>query len=137
MVGPIAPERNPPINPQYYIPSRFVISDLVRGVNTLITTSEEHNYVIGQEVRVLIPIAYGCREISGQTGFVIDIPSDTQVLVNINSVDANAFIASPSYTRNVPQILAIGDTNSGPITPFGTGTLKTTISGSFINVSPL
>lgn len=137
MVGPIAPERNPPINPQYYIPSRFVISDLVIGLNTLITTSEDHNYVLGQEIRVLIPPAYGCREISGKTGFVIKIPSDNQVLVNINSLGSNLFITSPSYTKNVPQILAIGDVNTGYINGNGPNHITNYIPGSFINISPL
>jgi len=132
----IAPERNPPINPQYYAPSRFVISDITLGATTTITTSIDHNYVIGQLIRLLIPVAYGSVQISGQQGYVIEIPAADEVVVNINSLQANDFIESPSYAPNPPQIIAIGDGNQGYINPNGRFTATTTTPGAFINISP-
>lgn len=137
MVGPIAPERNPPINPEYYAPRRFEIANLLTGINTTITTEEDHDYVIGQLVRVLIPTGYGSTQISGQSGYVISIPAEDQVVVTINSQECNAFIASPLYTRTPPQIMAIGDVNTGYISSTGRIIPSVTIPGSFINISPL
>tara|TARA_R110000868_G_scaffold121883_4_gene323345 strand:- start:382 stop:819 length:438 start_codon:yes stop_codon:yes gene_type:complete len=137
-VGPIAPERNPPINPQYYEPSRFVIEDLSLGITTTVKTTVDHNYVVGQLVRLLIPSSYGSVQLNEQTGYVIQIPSSNEVVTNIYSVGANAFISSgPSWATTKPQILGLGDVNTGYISSTGPLTTTTTIPGAFINISPL
>jgi hypothetical protein len=136
IVGPIAPENNPPIEPQYYEPSRFVITGITLGVNTTITTGVNHNYVVGQQIRLLVPRFYGSYQLSGQTGYVISIPAANQVVVNINSVNVNTYIASPSYISTPPQIMAIGDIISGAINTQGQTNQMTYIPGSFINISP-
>jgi hypothetical protein len=132
--GPIPPETNVIVEPQYYQPSRFVISDVSLGITTLVTTSVPHNYVVGQQVRLLIPFTYGCYQLNGTEGFISSIPSDDQVVVTINSVGANNFIANPVYGPTPPQIIALGDVNTGDIGNSGRVT-NTFIPGSFINVS--
>lgn len=133
--GPIAPESNPPINPQYYKPSVFDINAITLGNATTVTTSVNHNYVIGQEIRLLIPPSYGSFQLNGQTGYVINIPSSNQVVVTINSNNSNAFVIGPTTTP--AQIVAIGDVNSGNINSTGNIQNITNIPGSFINISPV
>lgn len=99
---------NPAITPQYYNPSRFVISAITTGTTTTITTSTAHNYVIGQLVRLLIPYAYGTTQLNERQGYVLSIPSTTQVLLDIDSRFSTAFIASP-YTATIT-----GATNASP-----------------------
>lgn len=201
---------NFPINADFYQPSRFVISNISLGVSTTVTTSVAHNYVIGQEVRLLIPFLYGSQQLNQLKGYVLSVPSTTQVVVDIDSSLANSFVANPltsiitnatkanpcvltstnpfrvgnsvvisgvggmtqlngntyqltscttssmtlninssmfsAYTsgglatlvttdKRIPQIIAIGDINSGSLnsTPNSTGTY---IPGSFIDISP-
>jgi len=133
-IGPIAPYRNPPIEPQYYAPSREVITAIVLGINTTITTLTNHEYVIGQEVRLLLPYGSGSRQLDEQTGLVIGIPALNQVVININSTLADPFLTTPY--RNLPQIIPIGDVNTGAINPFGRSFTYKHIPGSFINISP-
>lgn len=133
--GPIAPESNPPINPQYYQPSVFSISAITLGQTTTVTTSVDHNYVIGQAVKLLIPPSYGSFQLNGQTGNVIAIPAANQVTVTINSTKSNAFAIGPTTTP--AQIIAIGDVNSGPINAQGRMNNGTFIPGSFIDISPV
>ena len=138
--GPIAPENNPPIDPQFYQPSRFQISDVTRGVTTVVTTSIDHNYVIGQLVKILIPSTYGIVQLNNQYGYVIAIPASDEVTVDINTSSSalyNNFIASPTFGPTPPSILAIGDINSGIISSTGLNNPTTNIPGSFINISPL
>lgn len=135
--GPIAPENNPPINPQYYQPSVFTISGLSYGPTTLVTTSVNHNYVIGQNIRLLIPKPYGAYQLNEQQGLVISIPAANQVVVTINSMNTDAFVSSLSYSFTLPQIIAIGDINSGNISSTGRRVPTTAIPGSFINISPV
>lgn len=134
--GPTPAYNNPPIKPQYYEPSRFVISDLTYGETTTVTTSEDHNYVVGQLIRLLIPFQYGAQQLTNKQGKVISIPSSTQVIVDISSLDTDSFISNPSLAYSEPQIIAIGDYNSGAINSSGRVSNITYIEGSFINISP-
>ena len=134
--GPTPPENNPPINPQYYQPSVFSISALTLGPTTLITTSIDNNYVVGQLVRLIIPNKYGTFQLNESQGYVLSIPQADQVIVGIDSSNANTFIPSPSGITTKPQIMAIGDINTGQTNTGRTGNI-TYIPGSFINISPL
>lgn len=137
---PIPAYSNPPIEPQFYQPSRFVISGITLGQTTTITTTEDMNYVIGQLIRLIIPPSFGCRQLNEQTGYVISIPSPNQVVVNIYSAGGDAFTSSSATTQ--PQILAIGDINTGYVSSTGrsistiNGNTQIEIPGSFINISP-
>lgn len=134
--GPIAPENNPPIEPQFYAPSRFVIIGLNLSIFTTVSTQTSHNYVIGQQVRLHVPVFYGTFEINGQEGIVVSIPASNQVMLNINSVGYTPFIPSPAYGPTLPQIIPIGDINSGAINSQGRQNNILTVPGAFINVSP-
>lgn len=134
ITGPIPPFNNPAIQPQFYEPSRFQISNIVLGDTTLVTTTENVDYVIGQQVRILIPPQFGCRELNNKTGIVISIPSQNQIEIDIFSLGMSQFINSNAATQ--PQVLAIGDINSGYISTTGRVVSNPAIPGSFINVSP-
>lgn len=133
--GPIPPYTNPPIEPQYYQPSRFVISNVTLGQTTIVTTIEDMNYVLGQVVRLVIPPTFGCRQLNEDQGVVISLPALNEVELNIDSSrNVDAYIASSATTP--AQILAIGDINSGQINSNGIFKTITYIPGSFINISP-
>lgn len=133
--GPIPPYTNPPIEPQFYMPSRFEITNISLGSTTIITTSTNHNYVIGQLVRLLVPSGYGCNALNNQLGYVISIPSPSEVEVNINSLNITPFINANLNT--VPQIVAVGDINTGQINSSGLLIQNIFIPGSFQDISPL
>jgi hypothetical protein len=131
--GPTPPYANVPIAPQNYQPSRFVISAVNLGPTTTVTTMVNHNYVVSQEIRLLIPNGYGCTQLNEQTGFVTQIPAANQVVITINSAqNVNQFINADLAQQ--PQILAIGDISSGQINANGPQ-MTTYVPGSFINVS--
>lgn len=139
--GPIAPYSNVPIHPEYYKPSRFQISNIVIGLTTLITVNPEIypfatvnlNYVLGQEVRVLIPNGYGCRQLNEKTGLVISLPTLNQVEISIDSHLFDSFINAS--LKQAPQIMAIGDVNTGHIN-LNNKCMKPWIPGSFRDISP-
>ncbi len=142
---PIPAYQNLPIEPQFYQPSQFVITGLVLGQTTIVTMANgtnnvTPNYVIGQQVRLIIPPKYGSRSLSGRTGYVLSIPTTNSVEVSINSLDADPFIPSPTFiafqSQTPPQIVAIGDINSGIVNGAGNMSTSTLIPGSFQNISP-
>jgi hypothetical protein len=130
ITGPVPPYSNVNIAPQNFQPSQFFISAIGLGSTTTVTTTVNNNYVIGQEVRLLIPPSFGCRQLDGQTGFVLSLPAQNQVQININSsVNVDPFIASSATTQ--PQIVAIGNINTGNNDLVS----SVTIPGAFINIS--
>lgn len=131
---PIPAYSNVPIEPQFYQPRSFFISTITLGSTTTVTTTAPMDYVIGQLVRLIIPPSFGCRQLNNQTGYVISIPSTTQVVLDIYSAGGDQFTSSTATTR--PQILAIGDINSGTTNTSGRINNITYIPGSFINISP-
>lgn len=133
ITGPIPPYSNPPIQPQNFNPSQFFISNISLGIQTTVTTTVNHNYVIGQLIRIIIPLFSGCREINEQTGYVLSIPSPNQVVLDIDSSNATPFATTTQPQQ--PQILAIGDANNGIVSSTGRSLPSTTIPGAFINVS--
>lgn len=133
---PVPLYQNVPINPQYYKPRKFFISDITLGVQTLIETTVDMNYAIGQQIRLIIPSEFGCRQLNETFGYVVDIPSSNSVLVDIDSSqNVDPFVSSSATTR--PQILAIGDINMGATNTQGAINQISYIPGSFINISPV
>ena len=132
--GPTPAYNNPPIEPQFYQPSRFQISNISIGVQTTVTTTVNQNYVIGQLVRLIIPNGYGCTQLTNRTAYVIAIPAANQVTLDLNSKTASAFINAGRATP--PQIVAVGDVNTGAINIEPNPEILN-IPGSFINISPL
>lgn len=132
--GPKPIYQNLPIEAQYYQPSRFVISAITLGSTTLVTTTLDVNYLIGQQVRFVIPPSFGTRQLNEKQGLVIDIPMPNQIVVNIDSSKYDTFISSSATTQ--AQIMAIGDVNTGQINANGPFHTQTNIPASFINISP-
>lgn len=135
ITGPIAPYSNPPIESQFYKPRVFTISGVTLGITTVVTTTEDMDYEIGQLVRLIIPKYFGCNQLNQRTGIVIDIPANNQVELTINSSqNVDPYYAS-SYTTPA-QIVAVGDYNSGQTATSGRTNIPTNIPGSFQNISP-
>jgi hypothetical protein len=134
IVGPVPPYSNVNINAQFYEPSAFFISAIALGITTTVTTTVNHNYLVGQEVRLIIPPTFGSRQLNERSGFVLSIPAANQVVLSINSsMNVDAFQTSSAKTQ--PQILAIGDVNLGVTNVNGRSSTGTFIPGSFINIS--
>lgn len=132
---PIPPYSNVPINAEYYAPSQYFISGVTLGIYTTVTTTENVNYTIGQLVRLIIPPTFGCRQLNESQGYVLSIPNPNQVVLSINSsVNVDAFKTSSSTTQ--PQILPVGDVNTGVTNASGRSNTGTAVPGSFVNVSP-
>jgi hypothetical protein len=136
--GPTPPFNNPPIQPYFFKPSQFIISNIVLGQTTTVTTVLPNNYVVGQQIRLLIPSGYGCTQLDEVKGFISSILSTTDFVTTIDSSqNVNAFISSPPNVINYPQVIAIGDINFGISNPNGTVLSTVTIPGAFVNTSPV
>ena len=136
IIGPIAPESNPPINPQYYLPRSYNIAQIQLGQTTLVTTTVNHDYVVGQLVRLLIPFMYKANQLNEQTAYVANIPNPNQLTLALYSLNSDLFVPNPTSGTTQPQVVAVGDLNTGSINSTGRTNLGTYIPGSFIDISP-
>lgn len=132
---PVPAYQNVSIHPEFFRPKRFFISAITLGILTTITTTVDHDYVIGQLVRILIPYKFGTIQLNERTAYVVAIPSSNQVTLDISSIGMDPFVDPGTTTK--AQILAIGDINSGQINTNGRILQLTFIPGSFQNISPL
>ncbi|MES2875426.1 MAG: hypothetical protein V4708_17010 [Bacteroidota bacterium] len=86
-------------------------------------------------MKVLLNANNGCRGLNNREFLVISVPSATQVILDVNSLLETPFALTASNTE--PQIVPVGDYNSGAINSQGRVNNGTYIQGSFINISPL
>jgi len=100
---PVPPYANVPIHPEFYSPLRFNISNITRGVTTVVATDQDHDYVIGQEIRLIIPAIFGSYQLNEVRAYVIDIPSSTSVTLDFDSRFVDTFIPTP-YTATITNI---------------------------------
>lgn len=137
MTGPVPPFTNPPIEPQNFQPSNFTIQSIaMSGLQASVTTTDDNNYVVGQQVRFHIPLGYGMAQLNDQSAFVSQVNSTTNFLANI---DIRFFdpLVTPGFPLNqqTPQVSAIGDQNFGTLNPNGFVNNTLTIPGAFQNIS--
>ncbi len=131
---PIPAYQNLPIEPQNYEPRRFVIDDITLGKTTFVTTATAMDYVVGQQVRLIIPPSFGCRQLNGQTAFVISVIDEFEIELDLYSAGGDPYTASSATTQ--AQIIGIGNINQGAINSSGRTNTSTSIPASFINISP-
>lgn len=158
--------------PYLYAPGVSIITAITTGSTTTIDTTDAHNFVVGQEVAIrmpqisgVTPTAWGDSRYnslpnsitpgSPQYAYVIAVTDYNTVVLNINSTGYTAYNSNIPVANvsglTYPQILAVGDVNTGgvpissgsvlyppPFTrPIGTTTVNTingpAIQGAFFN----
>lgn len=135
---------NVPIAPQFYLPSYFQISNIQFGPQTQITILPNFgrtlNFVVGQEVLLQIPNAYGTYQLNGKIAVVTEIIDTLNFKIDITtSPDLfNAFIPTPTNARQIPQVVPQGTLRNGNIIPNPADIPLTDLAvpGSFTNTQP-
>lgn len=120
--------------PDLYNPFACTIDGITIGSPTVFTTTVAHAFVVGQQVRILIPTGWGTTQIDNTTGFVTAVTATT-VTVDIDSTGATAFAYPSSATAALgityPQIIPVGDANTGYTAAGSVPPSPITIPGAF------
>jgi hypothetical protein len=115
--------------PMLYEPGVAFISAITTGTTTTVTTTDPHDFVVGQEIGFRIPAAYGTTQLNELPNntipgspvyyYVTAINSNTQFVCNANSTGFTAFATNQTVAQMVgqslPQVVAVGDVNSGGV----------------------
>lgn len=100
------------IGPSDFVPKRRLIVDVSRAVNAVVTTSEDHGYETGLDVRLIIPLAYGMELQFVST--LIEVTSSTQFITTVDTRSQEPFITPtfpPSFT-NAQVVPISGETDN-------------------------
>jgi hypothetical protein len=152
--------------PYLYFPGTSFISAITTGTTTTIDTTDAHNFVVGQEVALRIPAPYGTIQLNSLPntvipgspiyGYVIAVTDYNTVVLNIDSTGYTAFNSNQTFASvaaglQFPQIVAVGDVNTGGVqissgsalypppyySPIGTTRVNTingpAIQGAYVN----
>lgn len=128
--------------PWLYLPGDNYISAIsLSGANVVVTTTSNHNFVVGQEIAFRMPSAWGItgglnslpnNSVPGSPMYfyVTSLQSNTQftcsalsstVVGTFSTAGANVAVTSIRGLQ-LPQVLAVGDVNTGG-TPYSGGVL--------------
>lgn len=91
------------------------IASITNAMPMVLTTDDDHGYVSGMVVTFLIPTQFGMWELSGKTGQVLSLTSDT-LTIDIDSTNFSLF----SYPSPLPSAYtnpSVIPNNSGPYIP--------------------
>ena len=122
--------------PNLYLPGVNFISAISTGTTTSITTTTNHNYVVGQEIAFRIPSVWGTTQLNSLPNnlipgspiyaYVTAVSSNTVFVCNFNSTGFTAFNSNQPATGTsglqYPQVVSVGDVNSGGF-PYSGGSL--------------
>jgi len=115
--------------PFLYLPGLNFIEAISTGSTTTVTTTTNHNFVVGQEIAFRIPAAWGTTQLNSLPNnsipgspvyyYVTSVSSNTQFVCSANSSAATAFNTNQTVASvpglSFPQVLAVGDINSGGV----------------------
>lgn len=105
------------LQPPYYYPRNAVITDITAANPMVVTTSTNHGYTVGQQVRIRVPAALGMVQANNLQGVITAVTATT---FTIGSIDSSAFTAFAwPATTSVPFTPAT-------VTPIGSGPTPTT-----------
>jgi len=114
-----------PFNPRYYPPNRYITS-ISRAASAVITLSVQHNFTVGQEVRIICPSAFGMTQINNLLGVITAVGTAAQntITVNIDSSGFNAFAFPTSAVAaagvTFAQVVPVGEAAINSIAqPYG------------------
>ena len=105
-------------NPIYY-PRRRYITKITQAASAVVTLSVTHGYKVGQEVRFIVPAAYGMVQMDGLQGTITAINTTT---TSGNTVTVN--IDSSAFTAFAWPLTAVNPFTPAEMVPMGEDTAQ-------------
>jgi hypothetical protein len=114
-----------PFDPYYYPRRRFIVA-ITQATSALVTTSVDHGYTVGQEVRFNVDPLNGMTQINGLMGTILTVPSTSTFTVNIDSSAFTAF--------TFPVTANPGAYTPAQVVPFGEDTAAALVAVPAVNI---
>ena len=98
--------------PSDFVPKRRLISDVSRALNAVVTTSEDHEYETGLEVRLIVPRAYGMELNFIPTEIVVTSSNQFSTRVDTRSQDPFVTPTFPPGFTDAQTVPISGETDN-------------------------
>ena len=92
-----------------------VIASITNANPAIVTTTEDHEYVTGMDIRFQIPSSFGMRQLNNINA-QITVIDDVSFSINVNTTNMQSF-AYPSPLPNAYDNPTVIPNNSGILTP--------------------
>lgn len=110
---------------RYYPKSRYITA-ITQAASAVITLSVSHGYTVGQEIRVVVPAAFGMIEINGLLGVITAVTTGATNTITVN-IDSTGFTAFAFPTSAVAaagvtfaQVVPVGEAAINSVSqPYG------------------
>lgn len=84
------------ITPSVWVPPFCWVTAITNAFQSTITTSFDHNYVVGQIVLLSVPKAFGMKEADRQQATILAVPATNQMTVSLNTSTFTPFAFPPA-----------------------------------------
>ena len=91
-------------------PAMRIITNITNAFPAVVTTSFAHNYIDGENLRLLVPNGYGMTQVNQLTGY-ITVLSPTSFSIDIDTTQFDAFIV-PATPLEFSQVTPVGEANN-------------------------
>jgi hypothetical protein len=88
-----------------YIPKRRLLQNVTVEQKPTVTTTEDHEYNVGDIVRIIVPLLYG-MDIDHKVAKVLTVPASTTFTMDLDTTSQNAFTA-PAAPYTPAQVVPI------------------------------
>lgn len=96
-------------NPLYYPRYRF-LANVTAASSAVVTTTVDHGYTVGQEIRFKIPAEYGMVELDGLSGAITAVTASTfTVNIDTSAFTAFTFPLAASFPFDFAQCIPLGE----------------------------
>lgn len=89
-------------------PAVRLVSGVTKADPALVTTTFDHNYLVGTTVRFRIPDSYGMFQLNLLIGQILTIPTPSTFTVSIDTRDFDTF-SVPGSPQQYAQVVPIGE----------------------------
>lgn len=96
-------------------PAMRLITGVTASSTATVTTSFDHDYLAGLEVRLYIPVGFGMVQANHLVGTILEVPTTSSFIVSIDTSSFDPFIFPspvPWYINSYPLVVPIGEINS-------------------------
>lgn len=95
-----------------YQPAMRVIANITNAVIATITTTFDHQYIVGLKVRIDVPPSGGMIQANQLVGTILTIPTLTTFTIDIDTTTFDAFVLpSGNLPYQDSQVVPIGEIN--------------------------
>ena len=97
--------------PVVQIPSSLELTAITRSLPMVVTvavqnsTTEANTYIVGQAIRLFVPVTYGMYQANNLVGTIMSI-NGSQFTLNLNSTQFDPFVIPSGVTKEQPATIS-------------------------------